>query len=200
MLQAVASFTAATGWDWPDFPFKYKKNVLINLRAAGKSPVCNPQNPRLWIYWKFCITFGHFPQSNSAAFPKELWSFRITWLWVGRQISKLSSLLSFTFGHCWYKVNSKGGCEGSVGEQLKFDWLTLSRHCLQGHFECLAPSSVQSSPTFPLLLLPSWRSHLSGHDWLLWNTLVSCVTACGRGLPGHDQTRPWMHMHTTPHP
>lgn len=52
-----------------------------------------------------------------------------------------------------------------------------------------------------MLLLPHWFlcrllslslrcSHLAGHDWLLWNTLPSWVTAFGRGVPGHYPTHP----------
>lgn len=162
------------------------------LTVAAKSPVCHPQNPRLLTYLKSCIRFGQFLQSNSAGFLKKLWSFRIVTqvalssVQLEREL-KLSSLLPFTWKGNFHTADVKWIAKGMecVGEQLKFDWLTLSLHCLD-IFECLGPSSVHCSPTFPLLLLPSWCSHLSGHDWLLRNTLVSCVTACGRVLPGHD--------------
>lgn len=42
--------------------------------------------------------------------------------------------------------------------------------------------------------------HLAGHDWLPRNTLLSCVTAFGRGVPGHHRTRPpYAHTHTHTH-
>lgn len=46
-----------------------------------------------------------------------------------------------------------------------------------------------------LLSLMYCGSHLAGHDWLLWSTLQSCVTAFG--VPGHYQTHPQVHGHTS---
>lgn len=129
MLQAVASFTAATGWN--PISLLDTKNAFKNLRAAGKSPVWNPQNPELLTCLKSCIRFGQFLQSDSAAFLKDLWSFRIV-IHVAVSWKRDFESFFFAFFYIFHTADIKWIVKGMecVGAQLKFDWLTLSLHCL----------------------------------------------------------------------
>lgn len=79
-------------------------------------------------------------------------------------------------------------CPLKIENSLFFS-LSLSRCILFS--PCLSIGSV----CLLLLSLMCCGSHLAGHDWLLWSTLQSCVTAFG--VPGHYQTHPQVHGHTS---